>query len=127
MLALSIKGRINEPAFPLGPTADNGQIFFFKSPPLHQQPKSARNIGFLRYQDQATGLAVETIHNGYLAAGSNFEREKPAQFLPQRSRAIRFRGMNEEKRRFTNDSIIVSFINDFEIEYRRRLNHSSEQ
>src|SRR6266567_8280268 len=29
MLALSIQGGINECAFPRGPTADNGQIFFF--------------------------------------------------------------------------------------------------
>ena len=116
MLALSIQGGINDCAFPLGPTPDDGQIFFLYLSPLHQQPESARDIGFLRHQDQAAGLAVEAIHNGYLAAGSNFEREKPAQFLPQRSRTIRFRGMNQEKRRFIDDSIIVSFINDFEIE-----------
>ena len=115
ILALSIQAGINDCAFPLGPTPDNGQIFLLYLSPLHYQPEPARDIGFLRHQDQAAGLPIEPVHNGYLPAGGNFEREESAQFLPQSSRAIRFRGMNQEKGGFIDHSIIVGFINDFEI------------
>src|SRR5581483_5373347 len=116
MSALSVQGGINERVFPFGPAPDNGQIFLLQLSPLHQQPESARNGGFLRHQNEAAGFAIEPIHYGYLAAGSNFEREESAQFLPQSSHAIRFRGMNQEKRRFIDDSVIVGFIDDCEIE-----------
>ena len=116
MFSLPIEGGINKCAFPFWPAPDDRQIFFFELSPLHQNSKSARDISFLCHQNQAAGFSIEPIHNGYLATGCNLEGEESTQLLPQRPCAIGFGGMNQEKRRLVDHSVIVSFIDDFEIE-----------
>jgi hypothetical protein len=83
---------------------------------LHQQSKPARGRGGFCDQNQAACLAVESIYNRDLTAAGDFECKKLAQFFPQISRLIRLCRMNEKKWRFIDDNVIVSFIDEFELE-----------
>src|SRR5262249_16795638 len=116
MLPLSNQWCIYNFALPLGPAPDNGQIFFLYLRPLHHQYESACKIMFFINEYEGGGRGVWRVKKRYRAAGSDFVSETSAQFLPQSSRAVRFRGMNEEKWGFIDDGIIVSFFNDFEID-----------
>jgi hypothetical protein len=83
---------------------------------LHQQSEPARGRGSFCDQNQAARLAVEPVHNRDLTAAGDFECKKLAQFLPEISRLIRLCRVNEKKRRFIDDDVIVGFIDDFELE-----------
>ena len=68
-------------------------------------------------QDPASvALRAQTgsIHDRYLAAVGNFEREQLAQFLPKRRALIGFCRMRQEERRLIDDDEIVGLVDDFE-------------
>jgi hypothetical protein len=83
---------------------------------LHQQSEPARGRGGFCDQNQAARLAVESVHNRDLTTAGDFECKQLAQFFPQISRVIRLCRVNEKKRRFIDDDVIVGFIDDFELE-----------
>ena len=67
------QGRVDGGDFPLRPTPDNREIFLCYPLLLHQKAEAPRRGRCLRYQNQATGLAIEPVDNGDLAAIRDFE------------------------------------------------------
>ena len=95
MFALSVQSGIDKCGLPVRPTPCNRQILLLQTTPLHQEPKSARDVKSLGNQDQTAGLTIEAVYNGDLAPRGDFEREEFPQLLPQSSRAVRFRRVNQ--------------------------------
>jgi hypothetical protein len=116
VFALSIQRCIDDLGFPFRPAPNNGEVLFAQQLLLHQQSEPACGRGGFCDQNQAARLAVEPVHNRDLTAAGDFECQKLAQFFPQIARLVRLCRVNEKKRRFIDDDVIVGFIDDFELE-----------
>jgi hypothetical protein len=84
--------------------------------PLHQQAESACFGRSFRHQHQAARFPIEAIHDRNLAAGGNLECEQFTQFAPKIWRAVWLCGVNKKKWRLIDDSVVVGFIDDIEME-----------
>ena len=84
--------------------------------PLHEQSKFSGGRRRFRDENETTCFAVEPIYDRNLTAVGNFKGEQFAQLLPKCRCSARLCGMDEKKRRFIHDDVIVRLIDDLEME-----------
>src|SRR5262249_39336822 len=77
-LALPDNRRIDRFVFPIGPAPDNGVVFLVYPTRVHAKPEITRRCRRLRNQDNAAGLPIEAINNGYLSTGGDLKGEQVA-------------------------------------------------
>lgn len=102
-------------AIPLRPAPDDRKILLGDPLLLHQQAKTPRRSPALRYEDQPTRFAIESIDDRNLSAIRDLECEQVFQFAPEGARAVRFGGMNQQEGRLFDDNEIIGLRDDREI------------
>ena len=112
MNSLASERGVDRFAIPLWPAPDDRKILLGDTLLLHQQAKTPRRSPVLRYEDQPTRFAVESVDDRNFSTIRNLEREQLFQFAPERARAARLRGMNEEEGRLVDDNEIIALRDD---------------
>jgi hypothetical protein len=116
MFALTIQGSFNDLVLPLRPLPNDRKVFLAELMSLHRQPKIARRRRGFCNQYESTGFPVEPVHDGNLSAAGDLKCQQIAQLFPERRRTPRFCRVNQQKRRLVDDDVVISLIDDFEVE-----------
>lgn len=116
MFALTVQRSVDDFVFPFRPAPNDCKIFFAKLMSLHQEPEIARGRRGFCDQHQSAGFPVEPIYNRNLSAAGDLECEQIAQLFPESRRTARLCRVNKKKRRFVDDDVVISLIDDFKVE-----------
>lgn len=106
MRALPRQRGIQDGRVPFRPAPGDREVLLRDPLLLHEQTKTPRRGCSLRHEHESAGLAVQAIDDRYLSAVSQLEGEEVSQFSPKGASAVRFCGMNEQKRRLIDDRVI---------------------
>src|SRR5439155_11512319 len=113
---LSFKRSVHLFCFPFRPARNNHQILLSQPAPLHEQSKFSSGRRCFRNEDKTTRFAVEPGYDRNLTAVGNFKNKQFTQLLPKCWCAVWLGGMDEKKRRFIHDNVIVRLVDDLEME-----------
>ena len=112
--ALAEDGGVNGEFIGGGPAPDDGGILLGDAAALHEHGKVAGGGAVFCNEDEAAGLAVETIDDGDLAAVDELESEEVAEEVPHGGFVGGLAGMDLEEGRLVDDDPIRRFGDDIE-------------
>lgn len=109
--ALAKKRAIHPPGVQRRVTVDEGEVFLFDFPPLHEQRQAACGILVLGRERESARFSVEPVDDADLTAIRDFVGEKTSQFVPEGGSHPRLAGVGLQKGRLVHHQEIVVLKN----------------
>jgi len=118
--ALAEEGGVDGELVGGGPSPDEGEVLLCDSATLHEHAEMTGGGLGLGDEDEAAGLAVETINDGDLAAVGEFEGEEVAEEMPHGGGVGGLAGMDLEEGWLVDDDPVGGLCDDIETVWKER-------
>ena len=107
-------GGIESFLIPFGPAVNERGVGLVDFAFLHRHAEEAGEFVIFRDEYDATGLAIEAVDEGDLAAVGDFIREEITEPMPERGRAVGSARMDLQRRGFIDDDVAICLVDDSE-------------